>query len=294
MSIPKIVFIVPYRDRIHHKFFFCKQMQFILENVNDYEIYFSNQCDDRGFNRGAMKNVGFLAVKNKYPDDYQNMTFVFHDVDTLPFNKIFQYETQPGIVKHFYGFKFALGGIVCIHGSDFEKINGYPCYWGWGMEDNVLQKRCIENGLTIDRSVFYPIGSPEILQLFEGIKRLINRDDPNNDLDIDSRNGLSTIYNLEYTMDMKSPNVKDNIFRVPGFTTEYVNVTQFDTLLSYQSNYYDYDLRDVEKTPPKKERPFRQMLQEHPTIFSGNKNQMWKQPKMQMNSLPKMKMFQFK
>ena len=294
MSIPKIVFIVPYRDRIHHKFFFCKQMQFILENVNDYEIYFSNQCDDRGFNRGAMKNVGFLAVKNKYPDDYQNMTFVFHDVDTLPFNKIFQYETQPGIVKHFYGFKFALGGIVCIHGSDFEKINGYPCYWGWGMEDNVLQKRCIENGLTIDRSVFYPIGSPEILQLFEGIKRLINRDDPNNDLDIDSRNGLSTIYNLEYTMDMKSPNVKDNIFRVPGFTTEYVNVTQFDTLLSYQSNYYDYDLRDVEKTPPKKERPFRQMLQEHPTIFSGNKNQMWKQPKMQMNSLPKKKMFQFK
>ena len=294
MSIPKIVFIVPYRDRIHHKFFFCKQMQFILENVNDYEIYFSNQCDDRGFNRGAMKNVGFLAVKNKYPDDYQNMTFVFHDVDTLPFNKIFQYETQPGIVKHFYGFKFALGGIVCIHGSDFEKINGYPCYWGWGMEDNVLQKRCIENGLTIDRSVFYPIGSPEILQLFEGIKRLINRDDPNNDLDIDSRNGLSTIYNLEYTMDMKSPNVKDNIFTVPGFTTEYVNITRFETMLSYQSNYYDYDLRDVENSPPKKERPFRQMLQEHPSIFSGNKNQMWKQPKMQMNSLPKMKMFQFK
>ena len=53
MSIPKIVFIVPYRDRIHHKFFFCKQMQFILENVNDYEIYFSNQCDDRGCDRLA-------------------------------------------------------------------------------------------------------------------------------------------------------------------------------------------------------------------------------------------------
>ena len=37
-TIPKRVFIVPYRNRIQHKFFFCKQMSFVLEDMNDYEI----------------------------------------------------------------------------------------------------------------------------------------------------------------------------------------------------------------------------------------------------------------
>ena len=100
--IPKKVFIVPYRNRIQHKFFFSKYMSFILENDDDYEIFFSHQCDVRTFNRGATKNIGFLAVKKKYPDHYKDIDFVFNDVDTIPFNKIFNYSTQVGIVKHFY------------------------------------------------------------------------------------------------------------------------------------------------------------------------------------------------
>ena len=32
VKIPKRVFIVPYRNRIQHKFFFSKYMSFILEN----------------------------------------------------------------------------------------------------------------------------------------------------------------------------------------------------------------------------------------------------------------------
>ena len=144
---PKRVFIVPYRDRIQQKFFFCKQMEFILEGRSDYEILFVHQCDARNFNRGAMKNIGFLAIKEKYPDSYKDISFIFNDVDTLPFHKLFDYETTPGMVKHHYGFETALGGIVVIKGSDFDLINGYPNYWGWGMEDACLQKRCFAFGL---------------------------------------------------------------------------------------------------------------------------------------------------
>ena len=178
IKVPKHVFIVPYRNRVQQKFFFSKYMSFLLDDKDDYEIYFSHQCDARTFNRGATRNIGFLAIKHKYPEHYQDINFVFNDVDTVPFNKIFNYETTAGVVKHYYGYKYALGGIVVMKGSDFERINGYPCFWGWGMEDNCLQKRCLRNGLVIDRSIFYPIGSPEILQLFDGISRIISKKDP--------------------------------------------------------------------------------------------------------------------
>ena len=48
--------------------------------MNDYEIWFIEQGDDRCFKRGAMKNIGFLFVKNQYPETYKNITIIFHDI----------------------------------------------------------------------------------------------------------------------------------------------------------------------------------------------------------------------
>lgn len=175
---PKIIIIVPYRDRVEHKHFFSKYMDYILEDYDktDYEIYFSHQCDKRSFNRGAVKNIGFLAMKKKYPEEYKKITFVFHDVDTVPYIKnLLPYTTIPGIIKHFYGFRFALGGIFSIIGADFEKINGFPNLWGWSQEDNLIQTRALATNLKIDRSVFFDIGSRAILQFVDGLKRNINR-----------------------------------------------------------------------------------------------------------------------
>ena len=248
VKIPKRVFIVPYRNRIQHKFFFSKYMSFILETDEDYEIYFTHQCDARTFNRGAIKDIGFIAVRNKYPEHYKDITFIFNDVDTIPFTKIFDYETTHGVVKHYYGFKYALGGIVVMKGSDFEKTNGFPCYWGWGMEDNALQKRCEAVGLRIDRSVFYNIGSPEILQLFDGISRIISKKDPwrgENDNGVD---GLRTISQLKYTVDEKSENPNDNIFTVHNNKIMFINVTTFLTHITFGSEeYYNYDLREPKR-----------------------------------------------
>jgi hypothetical protein len=248
VKIPKRIFIVPYRNRVQHKFFFCKYMSFILEDKDDYEILFSHQCDARTFNRGAIKNIGFIAARNKYPEHYKDITFIFNDVDTIPFSKIFDYETNHGIVKHYYGFKYALGGIVVMKGSDFEKTNGFPCFWGWGMEDNVLQKRCDRVGLKVDRSVFYNIGSPEILQLFDGISRIISKKDPWRGEYDDGMDGLRTITQLKYSIDEKSENPNDNIFVVHNSNIKIVNVKTFLTHIPFGAEeYYNYDLREPKR-----------------------------------------------
>jgi hypothetical protein len=248
MKIPKIVFIVPYRNRISHKYFFSKYMTTLLEG-EDYEIYFSHQYDERPFNRGAIKNIGFLAIKNKYPDNYKDITFVFHDIDTVPFDKIFSYETIAGTVKHFYGFEYALGGIVSLKGSDFEMTNGYPNFWGWGMEDAILQERCEKYNLSINRNDFYPIGSPEILHLFDGISRIINKKETSQSNHYNQIDGLKTIHKLNYTIDDVSSNPLDNIHFIQSDKLFFINVKNFACLTQVENEtFYDYDLRE----PPKK------------------------------------------
>jgi len=248
ITIPKRVFIVPYRNRAQHKFFFCKYMSFILEDFNDYEIYFSHQCDARTFNRGATKDIGFLAIKNKYPQHYKDITFIFNDVDTIPFNKIFDYETRHSVIKHYYGFKYALGGIIVMKGADFEKLNGFPCFWGWGMEDNALQKRCDRAGLVVDRSLFYNIGSPEILQLFDGISRIISKKDPWRGEHDNGIDGIRSISQLKYSIDENSANPNDNIFNFHNPRIFFINISTFLTYIPFGSEeYYSYDLREPKR-----------------------------------------------
>jgi len=142
----------------------------------DYAIYFVEQKDTRPFNRGAIKNIGFLAIKYKYPLHYQNITFVFNDVDTIPHKKnVLDYKTTHGTIKHFYGFTFALGGIFSITGADFERIGGFPNFWGWGCEDNCIYDRALQHGVYVDRSTFFKIGDMNILHIYDGVVRNICR-----------------------------------------------------------------------------------------------------------------------
>jgi len=245
--IPKIIFIVPYKNRVEHKYFFSQYLTHILKEKN-YEIYFSNQLEEKPFNRGASKNIGFLACKQKYPQDYENITFVFHDIDTIPFQKIFDYETKEGIVKHFYGFDYALGGILSILGKDFEKINGYPNYWGWGMEDNILQKRCNQFELTIDRTHFYPIGSPCILHLFDGVSRIINKTETKKFSYDNGSDGIKSFRQLHFSIDLKSVKESDNEFHFEDPLIFIVNIKHFDIPSSSENNnFYHYDLREHPK-----------------------------------------------
>lgn len=253
VEVPELIFVVPYRNRAQQKYFFSQYMSSTVLSHQSlkYEIYFSHQSDTRSFNRGATKNIGFLAVKAKYPKHYRSMTFVFHDIDTIPFTSLFDYKTSSGTVKHFYGFQYALGGIVSITGADFERINGYPNFWGWGMEDNVLQSRCENAGLVIDRSNFFAIGSPQILHLFDGVTRLINQNDPWRATHDDGSDGLRTIARLKYKIAgcNGSSNAADNVWVYHSESIYVINIETFETLQKYEeTDVQKYDLRE----PPRK------------------------------------------
>lgn len=223
-STLKFVFIVPYRDREEHKHFFNKYMKYILEDYDptSYDILYIFQNDERSFNRGAMKNIGFLYVKHAYPEKYKDITFVFHDIDTVPYSKnLLDYDTIKGTIKHFFGFTFALGGIFSIKGSDFEKIDGFPNYWQWGFEDNVIQKRAIGENLNIDRSNFYKIGSHKILHFCDALHKALNRNVLQNQFKKKYKevDGLSKLQNVKFIK-------KDNI----------VDVSNFETFYSYKND----------------------------------------------------------
>lgn len=215
-TIPKLVFIIPYRDREQEYKFFSQHMQNVLEDIpmTDYKIYYVHQMDKRDFNRGAMKNIGFLVIKKLYPNDYKNITLVFNDIDTMPYYKNFlNYETEFNNIKHFYGFQNSLGGIFSIKAGDFEKISGFPNFWSWGFEDNLLQKRAMEANINIDRSEFYPPFDPNICHIKDGVTRTVNRKEFDRYMS-DTKEGLHSIYGLEY-------NIVDS--------TGFINVTSFFT-----------------------------------------------------------------
>ena len=196
-------------------------MEKILEDYasTEYRIHYIHQLDSREFNRGALKNLGFLYVKSQYPNDYKDITLVFNDVDTMPYNKGFlNYETVSGTVKHFYGYTFTLGGIVSMTAGDFERINGFPNYWAWGYEDNALQQRVTKSGLHIDRTQFYPILDKNILQLKDGITRTVNRGEydryVNEVLYSQNNDGINTLSEIHYKYDDTT-----NFLNIATFTT---------------------------------------------------------------------------
>ena len=212
------IFIIPYRNREQQKHFFMKYMNYLLEDYepSSYEIIFVHQKNDLPFNRGGMKNIGFLYAKSKYTY-YKNITFIFNDVDTLPYKKnLLKYKTEAGKVKHFYGYNYALGGIFSIIGDDFEKINGFPNLWGWGIEDNIIQDRVNASKLKTDRNNFYKIGDQSIIHLYDGAYKYITYKAADNYLDKKIVDGLSSIKNLNYSF-----NYDTNMLDVTHFTSQY-------------------------------------------------------------------------
>ena len=244
-NIPKIIFLVPFRNRDNEKFAYLSIMKSILEDYdnNYYKIYFIKQLDNRMFNRGAIKNIGFNVIKNVYPNDYKNITLVFNDIDVCPLDKSYikDYSTTVGKIKHFYGFTFALGGIVSITGEDFEKIGGFINNWGWGFEDNHLNNIAKIYNIVIDRSVFYEKGSKKMLDIYHGKDKYMNNSEIKKAVrKINGYDNLKTLRNINYTIE------NENYFNWNNKNTIYnVNVNKFDTLINFSNIKNDYRIHDL-------------------------------------------------
>ena len=238
--VPKLVFIVPYRDRENQKEVFTSQMKVVMSDYKeeDYKICYIHQCDKRNFNRGAMKNIGFLFVKQQYPDSYEDITLIFNDVDTMPIAKnILPYQTTKNNVKHFYGFKHTLGGIVSITCADFEKVNGFPNYWAWGYEDNSFLNRIMRKKINVDREVFFKYKDSNIQQLNDSNDRIINRMEYEK-YKHNLNDGIDKLMNVKYEY-----NEEDGFVNVSSFDTYYKNDTKYDKVYNIKKGSRPYQRR---------------------------------------------------
>lgn len=148
----KYNFIIPYRNRKEHLDELIRRYTDVLKNKDiDAHFFIIHQMNPKEFNRGAMKNIGFLEVSKTRPDGL----FVFHDVDVFPVSwELIKYDTKPGSIRRpvYNGFEGNLGLICSCWKDDFLKTNGFPNYWGWGVEDATLYKRALKNGIHIDET----------------------------------------------------------------------------------------------------------------------------------------------
>jgi beta-1,4-galactosyltransferase 1 len=147
----KYNFIIPYRNRKEHLDEFIRRFTEMLKDKDiDAQFYIIHQINSNEFNRGALKNIGFLEFLKVRPDGL----FIFHDVDTLPtYWGSIKYEAKPGEIRHSVGEKnHNLGTICSFWKNEFEKVNGFPNYWGWGIEDVTIWYRAKKLNITIDET----------------------------------------------------------------------------------------------------------------------------------------------
>jgi hypothetical protein len=145
----KYNFIIPYRNRKEHLDEFIKRFtEMVKDKSIDAQFYIIHQLHPGPFNRGALLNIGFMEACKTRSDGL----FIFHDVDIYPtYWGAIDYRTAKGEVRHPIGFKNEnVGGVCCFWKSEYEAVNGFPNYWGWGIEDVTLCYRLKRLHIKID------------------------------------------------------------------------------------------------------------------------------------------------
>jgi hypothetical protein len=172
----RLAIIVPYRDRQQHLDQFVPHMRAYfardkLDKAIDYRVLVVEQERGLPFNRGALKNAGFLLTEAQ--SDY----CCFHDIDYLPIWADYSFAEVPTpivwygaeerpiapgrtnrVAKH--DLEHFFGGALIVPNSAFRSVNGYSNdYWGWGYEDVDIKARFEAAGVATGRrkGTFLPL-----------------------------------------------------------------------------------------------------------------------------------------
>jgi hypothetical protein len=146
-----VIVIVPFRGREPQ---LTRLLPMLQADANVGRVIVAEPAAGGPFNRGLVKNVGFMAA-GAAPGD----TVYFHDVDLLhgpQFTGLTP--VAPNEVRHVYGHAHCLGGIVGMQAAVFERVNGFCTHRAaWGLEDRHLREACDAHGVRLARG-------PEVLR----------------------------------------------------------------------------------------------------------------------------------
>ena len=152
--LAEVAIVVPYRDRPLHLDGLLTRWNLFLESENVH-IFLAEQNDTAEFNRGRMRNIGFVEAANYSTQN--NITFthvVFEDVDTWPRTakgmELLLLPPLTGHIFHLYAHLSSLGGAWTVNINDYQNSNGFPNdFVGWGAEDEVMKERMMSLNITI-------------------------------------------------------------------------------------------------------------------------------------------------
>ncbi|XP_065198130.1 beta-1,4-galactosyltransferase 2-like [Sycon ciliatum] len=152
----RVAVIVPYRNRSRQLQKFASSLREFLRGQRIvFEVFIVEQGFTSRFNRGALFNIGFVEMNRGRPADKQFQCIVLHDVDLIPVakrntydcmqtTKVWAWQLSSAIDVYNWGLPFetTAGGVNMFISERYAQVNGFSNrYFGWGGEDDDLQKR---------------------------------------------------------------------------------------------------------------------------------------------------------
>lgn len=129
---------------------------------------------------------------------------------------------------------------VCLQSKErtSKRRAAFLIFGAGGMEDNVMNRRCLDAGLTIDRSCFFLTSDKRIARPFDGYKRTMAKQEI-----------------VDYTKSRF-----DNMWEIRGISVwendEMLNVLAFEVAKDWrQLEYMQRDIREGTKVPIPKTKP---------------------------------------
>lgn len=158
--------VVPYRDREAHRRQFVPAIAAWFARLDPpihYRVTIVEQEAGLPFNRGALKNIGFLL--GEAASDYTCL----HDIDYLPIDADYSWAEVPTPIL-WYGaerrpvapgrsertvttdLESTMGGVLLMPNAVMRQVDGYSnAFWGWGYEDFDFSLRIRARRLPTDR-----------------------------------------------------------------------------------------------------------------------------------------------